>query len=81
MARPLTNTKANGAFYVRPPAIKARIDGVLDLSRSDLQTRLLITNHRDPAYLRSERLGYLVREGRRSGDQQLLSVVLPDARP
>jgi hypothetical protein len=77
MARPLTNTEANGALYTRPSAVEAQIDKAIGLSRSDLQTRLSITDRNDSAYLRSECLVHLVREGRRTDDQQLMSAMLP----
>lgn len=77
MARPLTNSDANGVLYTRPPTIEAQIDDGIGLSRSDLQTRLSITDRNDPAYLRSECLVHLIREGRRTNNQQLMSMVLP----
>ena len=77
MARPLTKTEAGGELYARPFAVEAQIDQVICLSRSDLQTRLLIVDRDAPDYLCSECLVHLVREGRRSGDQQLMSAVLP----
>ena len=77
MARPLTKTEAGGELYTRPFAVEAQIDQVICLSRSDLQTRLLIVDRDAPDYLCSECLVHLVREGRRSGDQQLMSAVLP----
>ena len=77
MARPLTKTKVGGELYARPPAVEAQIDEVVCLSQSDLQTRLLITDRNAPDYLRSECLVHLVRQGRRSDDQQLMGSVLP----
>ena len=77
MAPPLTKTKAGGELYTRPFAVEAQIDQVICLSRSDLQTRLLIVDRDAPDYLCSECLVHLVREGRRSDDQQLMSAVLP----
>jgi hypothetical protein len=77
MARPLTNTESDGALYERPLAVEAQIDRAVRLSRSDLQARLLITDWNDPGYLCSESFVHLVREGRRAGDQQLISAVLP----
>ena len=77
MARLLTKTKADGTLYTRPPVVEAQIDAALQLSRSDLRARLLITDRNDPCYLRSECLVYLVREGRLSIDQELMSAVLP----
>ena len=77
MAPPLTKTKAGGELYTRPFAVEAQIDQVICLSRSDLQTHLLIVDRDAPDYLCSECLVHLVREGRRSDDQQLMSAVLP----
>ena len=77
MARPLTKTEARDPLYTRPFAVEAQIDQVICLSRSDLQTRLLIADRKAPGYLRSECLVHLVRQGRRSDDQQLMSAVLP----
>ena len=77
MARPLTKTKVGGDLYTRPPEVEAQIDQVNCLLRSDLQTRLLIVDRDAPDYLCSEYLVHLVRQGRRTGDQQLMSAVLP----
>ena len=77
MARPLTKTKVGGGLYTRPTAVEAQIDEAVCLSRSDLQTRLSIADRNAPGYLRSECLVHLVRQGRQSDDQQLMSAVLP----
>ena len=77
MARPLTKRTAGGALYTRPHDVEAQIDEAIYLSRSDLQCRLSIADRTAPSYLRSECLVHLVREGRRSGDQQVMSAVLP----
>src|SRR3546814_14746423 len=71
------NTDANDGLYTRPSAVEAQINEAVRLSRSDLQARLSVTDRNDPAYLRSECLVHLVREGRRANDQQLMSAVLP----
>lgn len=76
MARPLTN-ESDGTLYMRPPGVEAQIDQVVELSLAELRSRLQITDRNDPEYLRSECLVHLVREGRRSGDQALMSTVLP----
>lgn len=77
MARPLTKTETDGALYARPPGVEVQIDEATRLSFADLRVRLLITDRNDPGHLRSECLVHLVREGRRSGDQALMSAVLP----
>lgn len=77
MARPLTKIKVGGPSYTRPFAVEAQIDEAICLSRSDLRTRLLIADRNASDYLCTECLVHLVREGRRSDDQQLISAVLP----
>ncbi len=77
MARPLTKTEPDGALYARPSWVEAQIDETVQLSRPELRARLLITDRNDPGYLRHECLVHLVRQGRRSGDQALMSAVLP----
>lgn len=77
MARPLTKTKVEGPLYTRPFAVETQIDDAICLSRSDLRTRLLTADRNAPSYLCSECLVNLVREGRRSDDQQLMNAVLP----
>ena len=77
MARPLTKTKVGGGLYVRPIAVEAQIDEAVCLSPSELQARLLSADRNGPGYLRSECLVHLVRQGRRSDDQRLMSAVLP----
>jgi hypothetical protein len=77
MARPLTKTESNGVLYARPASVEAQIDEVVQLAPSDLRTRLLITDRDDPGYLRHECLVHLMRKGRRSGNETLMSAVLP----
>ena len=77
MARPLTKTDANGVVYVRPSVVEVQADEAVQLPLPNLRARLLITNRNDPGYLRTECLVHLVRQGRRSGDQTLMSAVLP----
>lgn len=77
MARPLTKTKPNGELYVRPASVEAQIDAAVQLAPPDLRERLLITDRDDPGYLRHECLVHLMRQGRRSGNETLMSAVLP----
>lgn len=77
MARPLTKIKQDGLVYTRPSEVEAQIDEAVRLSITDLRARLLITDRKDPVYLRHECLIHLVRQGRRSGDQTLMGAVLP----
>lgn len=77
MARPLTNIQSDGAVYARPAHIDAQIDRASQCSLVELIARLRVTDRNDPAYLLSETLVYLVREGRRSNDQARMSAVLP----
>ncbi len=64
-------------MYTRPRVVEAQIDEAVCLSRSDLRARLSIADRNAASYLRSECLVHLVREGRRSDDQQMMSAVLP----
>ena len=77
MARRLTKTRVGGELYKRPALVEDQIDKVLRLSQSELKSHLLITNRISSGYLRSECLVHLVRKGRRSNDQKLMSTVLP----
>lgn len=76
MARPLTRI-ADGAPYVRPAGVETQIDEAVQLRATDLKRRMLITDRNDSGHLRSECLVHLVREGRRSGNQPLMTTVLP----
>lgn len=77
MARPLTKTEPDGTPYTRPAAVEAQADDAVRLKLADLRHRLLITDRKDPGFLCSECLVHLVRQGRRFGDQALMSAVLP----
>lgn len=77
MVRPLTKTDSKGDLYTRPSTIDAQIEDALGLSLPDLRTRLLSTERSEPTYLRSECLVHLIREGRRTDNQQLMNIVLP----
>ena len=77
MARPLTKTEPDGALYRRPAAVEAQVDDAVQLKLSDLRHRLLVTDRDDPAFLRSECLVHLLRHGRRTSDQALMSAALP----
>jgi len=77
MARPLTKTESSGALYVRPASVEAQIDEAAQLAPPDLRARLLITARDDAGYLRHECLVHLMRQGRRSGNEALMSAVLP----
>ncbi|MBO0134631.1 hypothetical protein [Agrobacterium burrii] len=76
MARPL-KTESDGVVYARPPNVETQIDEALQLSVTDLRRRLQNTDRNDSSHLRSECLVHLVREGCRSGDQALMTAVLP----
>jgi len=77
MARPLTKTEPDGTLYRRPTAVEAQVDDAIQLKPPDLRRRLLAVDRDDPDYLRSECLVHLLRQGRRAGDQALMSAVLP----
>lgn len=77
MARPLTKVDDDDDPLERPAAIEAEIDAALQLSQPDLRARLAIRDRQGLDHLRSETLVHLVRHGRRTGDQSLISLVLP----
>lgn len=76
MARTLQKTSDDGPL-VRPDAIEAQIDAAITLTPQALRARLAITDPQSVDHLRSETLVHLVRHGRRTGDQGLISLVLP----
>ncbi|WP_409997795.1 MULTISPECIES: sigma factor-like helix-turn-helix DNA-binding protein [unclassified Bradyrhizobium] len=77
MARPLTKTEPDGSVYRRPAAVERQVDSAVQLTLADLRRRLLVTDRDNAAYLGSESLVHLLRHGRRSGDQALMTAVLP----
>src|ERR1035441_5362317 len=77
MARQLTKTRPDGAHYLRPAEIEAQIDEVIQLGLPHIEARLLITDRQNPDYVRNECLVHLVRQGRRTTDQSLMTAVLP----
>lgn len=76
MAQPLKRTGDDGPL-VRPEAVEAQIDAALTLTPHALRARLAITDRRDADHLCAETLVHLVRHGRQTGDQGLISLVLP----
>ena len=76
MARPLQKVGVDGPL-VRPDAVEAQINVALTLTPQGLRARLAIIDRQDGNHLRSETLVHLVRHGRRTGDQGLISLVLP----
>jgi hypothetical protein len=76
MARTLQKVGDDGPL-VREEAVEAQIDAALTLTPQLLRSQLAIGDPRDADYLRSETLVHLVRHGRRSGDQGLVSLALP----
>jgi len=77
MARPLTKVKPDGTLYARSSAIDAEIDEAARLSLPALSSRLSIGDRNNPDYVSSECLVHLVRKGRHSNDQGLMSALLP----
>lgn len=77
MAQPLTKMKPDGTLYARSSAIEAEIDRAARLSLPALSLGLAIGDRNNPDYLSSECLVHLVRQGRHSNDQGIMSAVLP----
>lgn len=64
-------------MYHRPHEVEGQIDEVLGLSLQEIKARLQSRSPESAGYLRSESLVYLVRVGRREGNQALMNAVLP----
>jgi len=62
---------------IRPKTIEDQISATLRLSISNLKARLSVTDRADPEFVQSETLVHLVRHGRRTSNQTLISLVLP----
>jgi hypothetical protein len=77
MARPLTKATPDGSPYVRPASVEAQLDEAVQLALPALRPRLMITDKEDAGYLRHECLVHLMRQGRRSGSEELMNAVLP----
>lgn len=77
MAQPLRKTESDGTPYRRPATVESQVDNAVRLTLPEIRRCVLITDRDDPEYLCSECLVHLVRKGRRTGDQPLMSVVLP----
>ena len=76
MAQPLTVGEDEDPL-VRPRAIEDQFDAALNLASGPLRARLAIVDRKHPDHLHSETLVHLVRHGRRIGNQNLISLVLP----
>ncbi len=62
---------------MRPHAIEVQIEAALELAPEALRARLAVADRKNPDHLRSETLVHLVRHGRRTRDQGLISLILP----
>lgn len=76
MVQALTKAGVDGPL-IRPEGIESQISVVLRLAPASLKARLSVTDRGDPEYLQSETLVHLVRHGRRTNNQTLISLVLP----
>lgn len=76
MAQQLTADEDEHSL-VRPKAVEDQIDAVLKLAPAALRARLAIIDRRNSDHIHSETLVHLVRHGRRVGDQNLITLVLP----
>lgn len=77
MVQALTKARDDDVPIVRPKPIEAQIAGALCLSTAVLRARLAVTDRMSADFVRSETLVHLVRHGRRTNDQTLISLVLP----
>lgn len=76
MAQPLTADEDEHSL-VRPKSVEYQIDAVLKLAPAALRSRLAIIDRKNSDHIHSETLVHLVRHGRRVGDQNLITLVLP----
>jgi DNA-directed RNA polymerase specialized sigma24 family protein len=65
--RPLTHLGADGRVYQRRPEVEQQIREAIELSHTELQQRIEITDRVATGYLKDECLVYLLREALRSG--------------
>lgn len=77
MGQALTKAGDDDGPLIRPRTIEAQICVALRLNASGLKARLSVTDWADPEHLRSETLVHLVRHGRRTNNQNLISLVFP----
>lgn len=77
MPRALNKLTKGGAAYKRPPEIDVVVDEALGQKLEEQVRRAGIRDPADPAFLPSECLLYLVREGRLSGDKRAVDRLLP----
>jgi hypothetical protein len=77
MAPPLIKKDADGNAYVRPTAIEAQIDEVVNLNPPQLKARLDVKNPKQEGFLSSETLVHLLRRGIAAGSMETFNAVLP----
>lgn len=76
MARPLTKTDHDGHCYTRPSSVEGAIDAAIGQDLQTLTLRAAITNRVSPEFLPLECLVHLIRDARRSGDDDAMSALL-----
>lgn len=77
MVQTLTKAGDDDGPLIRPKVIEAQIHAALHLNALGIRTRLSVTDRADSEYVQSETLVHLVRHGRRTNNQNLISLVLP----
>lgn len=76
MVQALTKAGVDGPL-LRPKGIESQISVALRLPPASLKARLSVTDRDNPEFLQSETLVHLVRHGRRTNNQTMISLVLP----
>ena len=77
MVRPLTKHKQTGEPYVRPNRVEAEIALASGQDLATLHARCRITDRKDPDYVSSECLLYLIRDACRIEDRPKLDLLMP----
>lgn len=76
MVQALTKAGVDGPL-LRPKGIESQISVALRLPPASLKARLSVTDRDNPEFLQSETLVHLVRHGRRTNNQTMISLVMP----
>lgn len=76
MVRSLTKLRSDGTPYTRPAEVERQITRALTQDVKTLATRAAL-DRSSPNHLSSECLVYLIREGRRTNNDSLMSALIP----
>ena len=81
MLDPLRKTKkSSGELYTRPRDVEIATEALIALPGAELIRRASVTNERDPDFLRSESILYLIRQRRLDHDQRAFRALYEELR-